>query len=110
MLKTEDLKTAYLKAGDSKYAFICWEPHQLLDTQNGYSLLNRKINTTVQKLPETMWLSKDVSCQSKFVVLLLKPSSYITTMNLIRFSGGITDNLLACSNMTEKTVWSASIR
>ena len=26
MLKTEDTKTAYLKAGDSKYAFICWEP------------------------------------------------------------------------------------
>ena len=26
MLKTEDSKTAYLKAGDSKDAFICWEP------------------------------------------------------------------------------------
>ena len=27
MLKTEDLKTAYLKSEDSKYAFMCWEPH-----------------------------------------------------------------------------------
>ena len=27
MLKTEDLKTACLKSEDSKYAFMCWEPH-----------------------------------------------------------------------------------
>ena len=27
MLKTEDLKTVYLKSKDSKYCFRCWEPH-----------------------------------------------------------------------------------
>ena len=26
MLKTKDLKTAYLEAENSKYAFMCWEP------------------------------------------------------------------------------------
>ena len=26
MLKTEDLKTAYLKSDDSKYVSMCWEP------------------------------------------------------------------------------------
>ena len=30
MLKTEDLKTPYLKSEDSKYAFICWEPPKSL--------------------------------------------------------------------------------
>ena len=30
MLKIEDSKTAYLKAGDSKYAFMCWEPQNNL--------------------------------------------------------------------------------
>ena len=25
MLKTEDLKTAYLESEDSKYAFMCWD-------------------------------------------------------------------------------------
>ena len=29
MLKTEDLKTAYLKAGDSKYAFYAGSPKSL---------------------------------------------------------------------------------
>ena len=26
ILKTEDLKTAYLKSDDSKFACVCWEP------------------------------------------------------------------------------------
>ena len=30
MLKTEDLKTAYLKSEDSKYAFMCWEPQKVV--------------------------------------------------------------------------------
>ena len=33
MLKTEDLKTAYLKSEDSKYAFMCWVPHLSMKSQ-----------------------------------------------------------------------------
>ena len=40
MLKTEASKVPYLKAGDSKYAFICWEPH----------IFNMNIIITMQNL------------------------------------------------------------
>ena len=36
MLKTEDLKTAYLKAGDSKYALTCWEPQKSKFEEHSY--------------------------------------------------------------------------
>ena len=51
MLKTEDSKTAYLKAGVPKYALICWE-HPLWQRQSFdifeayvYRLFNEKITS-----------------------------------------------------------------
>ena len=33
MLETEDLKTVFLKSEDSKYCFMCWEPHDSVFTR-----------------------------------------------------------------------------
>ena len=78
MLKIEDSKTAYLKAGDSKYVFMCWAPpkHNLINKHRALQEVAIVWPTMTTIKGVKLFVVLLVLTRSYFSLLLVRPSAH----------------------------------